>query len=159
MISIAEKVNTPATQEAYIYALIETASLKLLQGQVDSVRKDLDAANRILDTFDSVDTVIHAAFYRVSADYYSVCFPVVLSLICRAKSITRITTAMPFSILLVFLNLLRFQKKILKSVHIISALQPSSARKSTTLENYYFIPFSMNSKLPIAHGCEIYYLQ
>jgi 26S proteasome regulatory subunit N9 len=70
---LAEKVNTPATQDAYVYALVEAASLKLALGQGDAVRKDLDAANKILDTFDSIDTVIHAAFYRVSADFYSVC--------------------------------------------------------------------------------------
>ena len=72
MSGIIEKVNTPATQDAYVYALIETASLKLLQGQIDMVQKELEQANKILDTFDSIDTVIHAAFYRVSADYYSV---------------------------------------------------------------------------------------
>ena len=74
MTSLAEKVNTPSTQDAYVYALVEAAALKLNLGQTDAVRKDLDAANKILDTFDSVDPVIHAAFYRVSADYYSVCF-------------------------------------------------------------------------------------
>jgi 26S proteasome regulatory subunit N9 len=70
--NLADKVNTPATQDAYVYAFVEAAALKLLLGQTDAVRKDLDAANQILDTFDSVDTVIHAAFYRVNADYYSV---------------------------------------------------------------------------------------
>lgn len=72
MSGICEKVNTPATQDAYVYALVETTSLKLLLGQGEAVRKDLDSANKILDSFDSIDTVIHAAFYRVNADYYSV---------------------------------------------------------------------------------------
>ena len=76
--NLADKVNTPATQDAYVYALVEAAALKLLLGQTDAVRKDLDAANQILDTFDSVDTVIHAAFYRVNADYYSVSFLITL---------------------------------------------------------------------------------
>ena len=71
MTTIVGKVNTPATQDAYVYALVETASIKLLLAQMDDVRKDLDTASKILDTFDSVDTVIHAAFYRVNADYYS----------------------------------------------------------------------------------------
>ena len=69
---IAEKVDTPATQDAHVYALVETASIKLLLGNGETVRKDLDAANKILDTFDSIDNVIHAAFYRVNADYFSV---------------------------------------------------------------------------------------
>jgi 26S proteasome regulatory subunit N9 len=69
---IAEKVNTPATQDAYVYALVEMADIKLLLGNGETVCKDLDAANKILDTFDSIDNVIHAAFYRVNADYFSV---------------------------------------------------------------------------------------
>ena len=74
MTSLAEKVNMEGTQDAYVYALVETAALKLAIGQGETVRKDLDAANKILEMFDSVDSIIHAAFYRVSADYYSV-FP------------------------------------------------------------------------------------
>ena len=73
MTNIAEKVNTSATQDAYVYALVETGSLKLLIGEGEAVRKDLDTANKILDSFDSIDKVIHALFYRVNADYYSVC--------------------------------------------------------------------------------------
>ena len=72
MTGIVEKVKTPATQDAYVYALVETASIKLLLGDGETVRKDLDAASKILDTFDSIDNVIHAAFYRVNADYFSV---------------------------------------------------------------------------------------
>jgi hypothetical protein len=72
MRNIVERVNTPETQDAYVYALVETASLKLLLGEGDVVRKDLDAASKILDSFDSIDTIIHAAFYRVNADYFSV---------------------------------------------------------------------------------------
>lgn len=72
MTNIAERVNTPETQDAYVYALVETASIKLSLGEGDAARKELDAASKILDTFDSIDTSIHAAFYRVNADYFSV---------------------------------------------------------------------------------------
>lgn len=44
--------------------------VKLELGDLDGARKDLDAAERILDTFDSVETIVHAAFYGASADYY-----------------------------------------------------------------------------------------
>jgi 26S proteasome regulatory subunit N9 len=53
--NLAEKVNTDATQDAFVYALVEAAAIKLQLGQGDAVRKDLDAAIKILDTFDSVD--------------------------------------------------------------------------------------------------------
>ena len=38
----------------------------------EEVRKDLDKAQAILDTFDTVETEVHAAFYRVNARYYQV---------------------------------------------------------------------------------------
>jgi len=72
MKTIVEKVNTPATQDAYAYALVETASVKLMFANGDEVRKDLDAAGKILDSFDWIEGSIRAAFYRVNADYYSV---------------------------------------------------------------------------------------
>jgi hypothetical protein len=72
MKSIVEKVNTPATQAEYAYALAETASIKLMFANADEVRKDLDAASKILEKFNSIEVSIYAAFYRVNADYYSV---------------------------------------------------------------------------------------
>jgi 26S proteasome regulatory subunit N9 len=87
MTGIVEKVNTPATQDAYVFALVETTSIKLLLGDGETVRKDLDAANKILDTFDSIDNVIHAAFYRVNADYFSVRHPLtwLVLIFCRVS--------------------------------------------------------------------------
>jgi hypothetical protein len=112
-------VNTPATQDAYVYALVEAASLKLILGQGEAVRKDLDGAAKILDTFDSVDPVIHAAYYRVNADYYSVC-PRLNTLTCRAKLTTHNITIMLFYTSLVYPNRLLFRKQRLELVHIIS---------------------------------------
>lgn len=112
-------MNTPATQDAYVYALVEAASLKLLLGQGEAVRKDLDGAAKILDTFDSVDPVIHAAYYRVNADYYSVCL-CSITLTSRAKSTTHSTTIMLFYTSLVYPNRPLFRKQTLELVHIIS---------------------------------------
>lgn len=39
---------------------------------MDGARKDLDSAERILDSFDSVETIVHAAFYDANANYYQV---------------------------------------------------------------------------------------
>lgn len=46
------------------------ASVRLHLGQVDGTRKDLDKCESILDSFDSVETVVHASFYRTRAVYY-----------------------------------------------------------------------------------------
>jgi 26S proteasome regulatory subunit N9 len=37
---------------------------------VSQARTELDKAEKILDNFDAVETVVHASFYRVNADYY-----------------------------------------------------------------------------------------
>ena len=63
-------MNKPSSQDAYVYAKAAVASAELRLGQNDEARKDLDSCEQILDTFDAVENVVHASFYRVSADYY-----------------------------------------------------------------------------------------
>ncbi|KAJ5898774.1 26S proteasome regulatory subunit rpn9 [Penicillium taxi] len=68
--SIANKVDQPESQDAYVYALAEVANVKLRLPDLDGTQKDLAACQRILDSFDSVETAVHASFYKVNADYY-----------------------------------------------------------------------------------------
>ncbi|KAI9723582.1 MAG: hypothetical protein M1812_000882 [Candelaria pacifica] len=70
LVSLASKVNKPSSQDAYVYATVAVARVKLQLQDYDGARKDLDHAEQILDSFDSVETVVHASFYRVNADYY-----------------------------------------------------------------------------------------
>ncbi|KAA6408793.1 MAG: 26S proteasome regulatory subunit N9 [Lasallia pustulata] len=68
--TLAEKVNKPSSQDAYVYALVAASDVKLRLSDYDGARKDLDKAESILDTFDSVETEVHATFYRINATYY-----------------------------------------------------------------------------------------
>lgn len=68
--TLASRVDKEPSQDAYVYALTSVASVRLRLGQTSEARKDLDKCEGILDTFDSVETVVHASFYRTSADYY-----------------------------------------------------------------------------------------
>ena len=68
--TLTSRVDKPASQDAYVFALTSVASVRLRLGQTAEARKDLDKCEGILDTFDNVETVVHASFYRVSADYY-----------------------------------------------------------------------------------------
>ncbi|KAK9470539.1 uncharacterized protein V1510DRAFT_422816 [Dipodascopsis tothii] len=70
MDEIARKVQEAGAQDAYVYALIEVARIRLVQKDLDGALATMDKANAILDTFDAVDKTIHAAYYRVNADYY-----------------------------------------------------------------------------------------
>ena len=69
---VASKVNNPNSQDAYVYATVAVATVKLELKDLEGARKDLDKAEAILDGFDSVETIVHAAFYRVNAEYYQV---------------------------------------------------------------------------------------
>ena len=82
MMAVAERVNKPSSQDAYVYATVETARIKLYLKDMDGARKALDESEKILDRFDLVEAVVHASFYRVNADYYLV-FP--LSPICSYR--------------------------------------------------------------------------
>lgn len=66
------KVNDPSSQDAYVYAKAAVASVKLRLKDTEGARKDLDEAAAVLDSFDSVETIVHASFYRVSSDYHQV---------------------------------------------------------------------------------------
>ncbi|KAI4134940.1 MAG: hypothetical protein LQ347_001097 [Umbilicaria vellea] len=68
--TLTEKVNKPSSQDAYVYALVAASDVKLRLSDYDGARKDLDKAETILDTFDSVETEVHATFYRINASYY-----------------------------------------------------------------------------------------
>jgi 26S proteasome regulatory subunit N9 len=68
--SVANTVNNTNSQDAYVYAIVAAATVKLELKNLEGARKDLDKAEKILDSFDSVETIVHAAFYRVNAEYY-----------------------------------------------------------------------------------------
>lgn len=70
--SLAAKVNSPASRDAYVYALVEVANLQRKYGSPEDSRKNLDECEKTLDKFDTVETVVHAAFYKANADYYKV---------------------------------------------------------------------------------------
>lgn len=69
---LARKVNKPSSQDAYVYALVAASEVKLRLQDYSGARKDLTVAESILDTFDSVETEVHASFYRTNASYYQV---------------------------------------------------------------------------------------
>ncbi|KAI1913963.1 26S proteasome regulatory subunit [Ophidiomyces ophidiicola] len=68
--SLAKRVDKPSSQDAYVYAMADVAGVKLRLKDFEGARKDLDASQTILDSFDSVENVVHASFYKVNADYY-----------------------------------------------------------------------------------------
>lgn len=70
--ALTKKVNNENSQDALVYASVAVAKVKLDMKDLDGARTDLDACERILDNFGSVETVVHAAFYDTNATYYQV---------------------------------------------------------------------------------------
>jgi 26S proteasome regulatory subunit N9 len=70
--ALAGKVNRPDSQDAYVLAQVAISQAYLEKREFPEARKILDECEGILDTFDSVETVVHASFYRENADYFKV---------------------------------------------------------------------------------------
>lgn len=73
LLSVVKKVDNDNSQDALVFASVAVARVKLNLNKLDDARRDLDASEKILDTFDSVETIVHAAFYDANASYYQVC--------------------------------------------------------------------------------------
>jgi len=68
--SLATRVDKPDSEDAHVYTITELASVYLRLGETAKAREQLDKAQKTLDQFDFVENVVHAAFYRVNADYF-----------------------------------------------------------------------------------------
>ncbi|OAA54795.1 proteasome regulatory particle subunit [Niveomyces insectorum RCEF 264] len=68
--SVAKRVDHEDSQDAFVFATVAAARVKLALRDFDGARQDLDRAERVLDTFDAIENVVHAAFYDTNALYY-----------------------------------------------------------------------------------------
>lgn len=80
-----KKVDTEDSQDALVFASVAVARVKLSLNELEDAKHDLDASEKILDSFDSVESVVHAAFYDASANYYKVSF------LAEFRTSTRVT--------------------------------------------------------------------
>jgi 26S proteasome regulatory subunit N9 len=69
---IAEKVKDE--KDIYVMAIMEAAHYKLVTGDLDGTLKSIEESEKLLDALNSVDSSIHASFYRVYADYDKVMY-------------------------------------------------------------------------------------
>ncbi|KAG6833216.1 hypothetical protein H0H87_010279 [Tephrocybe sp. NHM501043] len=68
--SLLERINKEKSQEAHVLLLATIAHTKLMYGDLEGTKTDMDAAWKILDTLEAVDKGVNAAYYGVAADYY-----------------------------------------------------------------------------------------
>lgn len=67
------RIDTEKSKEAHVLLLANIARAKLLYGDSEGTKADLDAASKVLDTLESVELGVNATYYEVAADYYKVC--------------------------------------------------------------------------------------
>ncbi|ETW79696.1 hypothetical protein HETIRDRAFT_322407 [Heterobasidion irregulare TC 32-1] len=64
------RINKEAAPDAHVLLLATLAHAKLLFGDVEGTRGDIDAAWAVLDELTGVESTVNAAYYGVAADYY-----------------------------------------------------------------------------------------
>jgi len=68
--SLLSRINTQQSKEPHVLLLASIAHAKLLYGDVEGTKSDMDEALKILDSLESVDNGVNAEYYSVAADYY-----------------------------------------------------------------------------------------
>ncbi|KAF9514396.1 hypothetical protein BS47DRAFT_1343163 [Hydnum rufescens UP504] len=70
LISLLSRLSKTDAPEAYVLLLSSLAHAKLLFGDTEGTRVDMEESAKILDELDGVEPSVHAAYYGVAADYY-----------------------------------------------------------------------------------------
>lgn len=70
--SLLERIPTEKSPDAHVLLLANIAHAKLLYGDVEGTKSEMDAAWKILDGLPSVENRVRADYYKVAADYYKV---------------------------------------------------------------------------------------
>jgi 26S proteasome regulatory subunit N9 len=70
--SLLSRIDSVKSQEAHVLLLATIAHAKLLYGDLEGTKTDMDSAWKTLDTLEGVDGGVNAAYYGVAADYYKV---------------------------------------------------------------------------------------
>ncbi|KDQ50601.1 hypothetical protein JAAARDRAFT_41912 [Jaapia argillacea MUCL 33604] len=67
---LLSRIDTKSSPEAHVLLLSQIAHVKLLYGDVEGTKTDIDQAWKVLDELSSVDNSVNAAYYSVAADYH-----------------------------------------------------------------------------------------
>ena len=69
---LLSRIDTNKSKEAHVLLLATIANAKLLYGDFEGAKTDMDEAWKILDHMTGVDDGVNAAYYGVAAAYYKV---------------------------------------------------------------------------------------
>ncbi|KAF8624294.1 hypothetical protein AX15_005927 [Amanita polypyramis BW_CC] len=68
--SLLSRIDTEKSKDAHVLLLATIARAKLLYGDLEGTRSDMEKAWSVLDTLDDVEPGVNAAYYGLAADYY-----------------------------------------------------------------------------------------
>ncbi|XP_006455647.1 hypothetical protein AGABI2DRAFT_210106 [Agaricus bisporus var. bisporus H97] len=68
--SLLSRIDIEKSQEAHVLLLATIAHAKLVFGDLEGTKADMDEAWKVLDILENVDSGVNAAYYGVAADYY-----------------------------------------------------------------------------------------
>ena len=71
---VLSRIDKDKSQEAYVLLLATIARAKLIFGDIEGTKADMDSAWKVLDELSGVDRGVNAAYYSIAADYYKVSF-------------------------------------------------------------------------------------
>ena len=69
---LLSRITRDKSSDAHVLVLSTLAHAKLLFGDLEGSKTDIDAAWKTLDNVDAVENSVNGAYYRVAADYYKV---------------------------------------------------------------------------------------
>jgi 26S proteasome regulatory subunit N9 len=69
---LLSRIAQDQSRDAHVLVLSTLAHAKLLFGDLEGSKTDIDAAWKVLDNLDAVENTVNGAYYRVAADYYKV---------------------------------------------------------------------------------------
>lgn len=79
------RIPTSKAPDAHVLLLATIARSKLMYGDNEGAKVDMDEAWKVLDNLSDVESRVRAAYYHVAADYYKVSSPFPRNKGCRAK--------------------------------------------------------------------------
>jgi len=68
--ALLSRIDVNKSQEAHVLLLATIAHAKLLYGDLEGTKTDMDSAWKVLDQLSGVDNGVNAAYYGLAADYY-----------------------------------------------------------------------------------------
>ena len=91
---ILSRIDKDKSQEAYVLLLATIARAKLIFGDTEGTKADMDAAWKVLDDLSGVDRGVNAAYYSIAADYYKVISPGTISFAMVLNDLPRLERSM-----------------------------------------------------------------